>query len=143
MFLIQGIFFQPTQSLGLGYDPSGVVAIVREHILPFMYGGFIYESRENPLDSLTGGIQDKWGRSRLSKIRIFEHRFTFTKEYVDCNGNQIFDYAFVKNISGIWVGNYTSREEPAFKGLSKCILTEVSDDFFSILPSEASALNLE
>lgn len=110
MWLIHGLFFQKGPRKCVGVED-------RE-----MYSGII--RRHKTTGDLSGGLTDRWGRSKLSNIQLSEDRLSFTKRY---DFRPALEYAFVLH-EGIWLGSYTGLD--AGRGESWCILHEVKDEMF-------------
>jgi hypothetical protein len=126
-YLIQGLFFQNRQWLGLGYKPAdGVVAVIRNGLCQFMYAGAIWQDPAHVMGGLTGHMLDTFGNSILSDIYIDDGVIRFKKKY-DSRPDTI-QYVFEKKDGNSWVGEYTGSA--VGKGISRCVLTEVSDEFF-------------
>jgi hypothetical protein len=106
--LIQGMFFQ------------GVGGVLHQT----MYAGVIFSEKGR----LAGNLRDFYGDSVLSLVLISPKEIQFTKKYA--GREDLIHYTFKRRTeNGIWVGEYTG--DRVGKGISKCVITEIADSFFS------------
>lgn len=135
-YLIQGFFFRPTQSLGIGYRYGGAAAFIREEMGIFQFAGAVHPVDGRP-DSLwwEGGIDDAVGRSQITDWNLGSSRLTFKKRYLDDPMNLI-HYQFRRQEDGTWIGTYGG--EKSGTGDARCIVTEVSSEFFQRPVPEAT-----
>lgn len=127
-YLIQGFFFQSTQSLGTGYRHDGVAVTIREGIGAFHFAGAVHPVDDDP-DSFwwEGEMEDTIGRSQITDWNLGSSTLTFKKKYLNDPMNLI-HYQFDRQKDGTWVGTYGG--ERARTGYARCIITEVSSEFF-------------
>lgn len=126
-FLIQGIFFQNQQWLGLGVRQiEGVIAVVHSGLCQFIYAGVMWQDPEHVMGGLTGHMQDACGNSALSDIYVSEFEVRFTKKYE--RRKDVIRYTFKVRDGQTWVGEYEG--EACGKGISRCLITEVGEEFF-------------
>jgi len=112
-YLIQGYCFAPS----LGGTPGGYTR------LPFAGEIRLYSD-----GNLFGEVMDETGQSYLRAIVLSEGTLEFVQDY---GSAQCFH--FVLHRQGgtpVWIGKCEQREWEGPKGMVKCILTEVPDDFF-------------
>lgn len=127
-FLVQGLFFQNQQYMGLAYAPiDGLIATINEDLFQFMYAGLIWTDERHALGGLKGEMQDHFGRSRLSEIRVSDTVVSFTKKY-ERRDDEIL-YTFKIKDGNSWIGEYNG--DAVGSGTSRCIITEVPNSFFS------------
>jgi len=125
MFLIQGVFLQ---------SEAERESLVEQNLHKSTYHGMI-EIYTDPAEEsrLKGEMFDFYGAAWIFNIIISEQELLFTKRYsCSTNGLATFKYKF-KRQDNFYVGeceellpNGTSGEKRG----TKCILTEVPDDFF-------------
>lgn len=132
LYLIQGVFFQNYQRLGLGMggEGEGVVAMISNRLCHFMYYGVIYSDKNNVLGRLAGQMNDYFGGSSLTKVYFSPKGLEFVKKYD--NKDYLIEYKF-RSKDNIWVGEYSSTA--IGRGKTRCIITEVPEDFFQPLNS--------
>jgi len=133
-FLIQGLFFQNRQVLGLACSVEGNAAVLYSGLFQFMFAGLIWTDKQSALYELTGDMLDHFGRSRLSEVQVTDLEVKFTKRYKG-REDDIF-YTFKVRDGDSWVGEY--RGDRVGSGTSRCIITEVPDSFFE--PQSVMAL---
>lgn len=138
-YLIQGFFFQDHMFFGVGYrSPDGAVATVNvAKNAQFMFAGSIWT--EPSLDSkLVGHMVDEFGHAEIGDIKISDQALKFSKRYETTRGLRkrppIF-YVFDRKDGESWIGTYEGKD--AGKGIARCMLTSVPDDFFEPLPLAA------
>jgi hypothetical protein len=73
-------------------------------------------------------MTDPAGESELSDIRMTETELLFTKKYL--HREDSIEYTFWKQPDGTWKGVYAGSA--CGTGKSRCILTQVSDDFLTM-----------
>ncbi len=131
LYLIQGIFFQNQGWLSTAMRPiEGAIAVIRQGLLPFMYSGLIWRDPDGLLGEMIGVMEDRFGESELTKIHISNSGIRFEKKYVRGESERaIFEYNFTKKDGNTWVGRY--RNPQAGVGVTRCVITEVSEDFLS------------
>lgn len=123
--LIQGLFFQERLSLGIAHRSEvegGTIATILNRTGWYMFSGFIFSEK----NELAGEIGDCFGKSTLSNVFLSSEKLEFVKKY-DHRPNLI-KYDFRRE-GGLWIGNYKG-EGTVGEGVAKCIVTEVSRDFF-------------
>jgi hypothetical protein len=122
--LIQGVFFQYRESLGVATKPvEGTVAVVKKCLGQFQFAGVI---ERDPWGVLSGGMNDVFGEAELSDITIVEQTLRFKKKYVD--RDYVIQYEFTKQPDGTWSGSYASAATGT--GQARCVLTHVNRNFF-------------
>ena len=126
--MIQGVFFQIQDCLGLGYDAEthDIGVFVREELFRFMYAGMIWIDQSHPLKPLIGALEDQFGKSVVSEISLLGDRLHFIKRYD--NRNDQICYTFTRQPDNTWAGEYMG--ERVGTGVARCILTEVDESFF-------------
>ncbi len=125
--LIQGVFFQNQEWVGLGMRPGdGVVTVMHSGLCQFVYGGVIWQDPKNALGALIGHMQDSFGQALLSDIYASDHTLRFVKQYRD--RDDTIQYTFEKKDDLGWIGEYAGKEVGT--GISRCVVTEVEDGFF-------------
>lgn len=123
VYLIQGCFFQWRVGLGIALHPTeGSVAVIEQGISQCMFSGAMWFDSNS---RLVGRLDDRFGRSNLSEIEYADSKFKFVKKY-ERRGDYI-EYTF-RNLGRDWVGEY--QGDFAGKGLARCLVTEVSMNFF-------------
>jgi hypothetical protein len=122
MFLIQGCFFQQQDTLRV--TPNDVL-VARDQLVYDMFAGFIWQDELR--STLVGGMWDHYGESNLENIYIGEY-FAFTKLYDRREDTIRYDFQ-QRDAHGGWIGIYEGIA--VGKGLARCNLTEVSDDYFN------------
>ncbi len=127
MFLLQGVFWQAIENAGFDHKRDEVV--VRRGHFTFAFAGAI---DANPPDKkpLEGWMLDIFGRSRIFDIELTDGTLSFKKQYHD--RDDVITYSFRKQGSGTLVGFY--QGEAVGRDFARCILTEVSDEFFQPPP---------
>lgn len=126
-WLIQGFFFQERMFLGVKHraeSEGGVGVFMQPGIMSHMWSGVIWTTED---DKLTGELLDDFGDSVLTNIEITDDKLSFTKRYHQ-RGDDI-QYTFAK-VRKHWVGEYSG--DAVGKGTARCILTEPSEEFFSL-----------
>lgn len=131
MILIHGFFFFNGPQLGITYDQSGAIGVIREVVQRSMFAGVIGPERKGS-KVLTGRMTDHYGGSELIDIEIEDGRILFTKVY-DRRSDGI-SYLFKKDADGTWDGTFVGRAVGS--GQARCILTIVPEDF--LLPSKVA-----
>ena len=132
ILLIQGMYFQHCEGVGLGVRPgAGVVAVVHQFHGGFSFDGRIFQDPTNALGGLIGVMNDEVGSSKLTDIRLSENTLSFIKTYDEGRERSI-AYTFEKRKGNEWVGHYTLYAGE--KGGARCVLTEVGDDFLTPPP---------
>ena len=144
LYLIQGCFFQKRKVMAIGYQPGGMgeVAMLDEETMRSLYFGVIYPAvpGDDMSDELAGQLNDVYGQSVLSDIKIEPGIIEFSKRYV--HRSDLVHYKFelkAPNPDGTgtyWAGHYSG--ERTGRGVSNCIITDVPDDFFEY---DISAVN--
>jgi hypothetical protein len=130
MYFIQGVFYQNSEGLDVACKPGeGMVAVIRKALYQYTYAGFIWKEKENLMGELVGDMQDYYGLSNLSTIHVSDRQISFIKKYHD--RKDWISYVFTKKDGNTWVGQYDGSETG--KGVTRCILTEVNEDFFDPL----------
>jgi hypothetical protein len=130
-FLIQGLFFQDRQWLGVGNRPGdGVVAIFHSGLCRHMFAGAVWQDPERVQGVLTGTMHDAFGDSILTDIRIDESEVSYSKMYLRRGGGNFIHYTFRKRKGLEWVGEFNGVD--CGNGISTCLVTEVGDDFFQV-----------
>ncbi len=125
-YWIQGLFFQPAQDVVL--DPTNVRILVEEYLGQHMFHGSIWQDLESPDKRLVGVIDDHFGTADLSDIRLSDSGLAFTKKYRD-RPDKI-HYIFERRDGQTWIGTYTGVITG--KGLVRCLMTELPDEFFTV-----------
>ncbi len=124
IFLVQGVFFQRGVSFGLAEKEGiGLAATIKNTLNYAVFTGVIFEDKES--GELTGTMQDRFGYSDLSEIKITETEFSYCKKYI--NRNDLIFYSFTQE-DDKWVGDY--QGEATGSGQSNCLLIEVDPSFF-------------
>jgi hypothetical protein len=125
MFLIQGVFFQNQEGLGVRMKPvDGAVCVIEKVLLYSMYAGIISSNPDFP-PQLVGGMFDYFGESVLSEIEVNDIQVRFKKQYTRRSDTIL--YTFKKRDRNTWAGKY--RGKMVGEGLSRCVITEVDDSF--------------
>ncbi|HOX60458.1 MAG TPA: hypothetical protein PLV72_00435 [Candidatus Magasanikbacteria bacterium] len=125
-FLIQGFFFQFRMGLDAELDEHGeAVAVVHSGLCRFMFAGIIFPDEEGSLGGMVGEMNDDWGYSLLSDVRISSDVVSFTKRYED--RDDVIHYKFRREGS-LWTGEF----EGSFvgRGGAKCMITEAPEGLF-------------
>lgn len=117
MYIINGVFFQRRNVAGKD-SPD-------EEIGGTFNGIFNLNTQKN-LDNCQGRMQDCFGESKLSDIKLIDSSLSFIKLYFDNIG--IVKYTFKKKDNGWWEGEYVLSN--GFKGSARCIITEISEKFY-------------
>ena len=126
-YLIQGLFFQVFEGVDVGYDPNqGPRAMVVTAEGQFMFAGAIWEKD----GKLVGKIKDGFGLSDICDISVGDNGIRFTKKYD--HKETLIHYEFGIKDGNSWVGTYEGSE--AGRGVGRCILTEVPENFFESDP---------
>lgn len=140
VYLIQGFFFQPTQTLGVSYREGGAAAVIREGMGRFPFFGAVFPLTNPPSFWWEGDMNDDLGPSKITDWTLGPFRITFTKIYLNGSGrgsSSPIRYGFKKQADGTWIGTYGG--ERCGQGHARCIITEVGDDFFRVPTPESSA----
>ncbi len=125
LYLIQGLFFQSEEERA---------SLAKIDLRKSTYQGIIFT---DPTDEsqLTGKMFDFYGKAELFDISISEQVLLFTKQYGSDNGYLVLRYQF-KRQDNFYVGECIECMELRpdrgndEKRATKCVLTEVPDDFF-------------
>ncbi|MEK9131715.1 MAG: hypothetical protein AAB447_02275 [Patescibacteria group bacterium] len=130
MFLIQGVFFQNRQYLGLACVPiEGAVVTINEGLFQTMFAGIIFSDQRQSRNNLRGYMLDTCGESVLKDISVSDREVSFTKHYD--RRKDIIKYSFTVKHGNTWIGQYSG--DAVGVGLARCMITEVDDDF--LLPN--------
>ncbi len=127
IYLIQGVFFQSKQFLGIGFDELiGERVFSTDGIFHTVFMGVIN------FDENFGQMNDVYGNSSLRVLNISGSGFSFQKEYDDRRRKDIITYTFVfdeagKDYKGIWS---LRLEDFSDGGVTRCVLTEIDEKKF-------------
>lgn len=125
MFLIQGVFFQIQEQIGLRMVAiEGMVPVIERGLIFDMYAGVIFSNPDFPPQFL-GGMFDHYGESVLSDIEVNDMQIRFKKQYT--HRRDEISYTFKVKDGNTWAGEYSG--EAVGNGLSRCVITEVDDSF--------------
>lgn len=137
LYLIQGCFFQKRASLTIGYQAGGAgeVAMLGEQTMRSLFSGIIYPvvPGNDMSGKLAGQMNDVYGESELSNIKIEPGIIEFSKRYV--HRPDLIHYEFeLKPVDSdghgtYWAGHYSGQATG--RGISNCVIIDVPDDFFS------------
>ncbi len=125
MKLIQGVFFQSGQGLGLGFDDRGEIGVyVHEGLMQAMFAGFLVE---DPSRGWSGVMQDHFGTSSLASVDDFGSPpgFCFDKKYE--GREDLIHYRLTVKVGNEWFGTYEGPR--CGKGVCRLVITDVPDDF--------------
>jgi len=126
-FFINGVFFQNLRQLGIAFcsEVEGDTQVfITQALNRFMYFGTIFPS-EQGRENLSGTMIDFIGESELSEVEVIpEESFRFLKKYL--HRPDFIEYKFQFK-DGLWIGGYSG--EGVGQGYSRCVLTEVPDEF--------------
>ena len=127
-YLVQGLYFQRRQLLGLGMHPTmGEVATLYPGVIRDMFAGVVWW--DDIADEWQGSLQDPAGYSNLTDIQRDTEMFSFDKHYE--RRNDVIHYEFAL-VGDPWIGTY---EGPAVgSGYANCILTPVPKEMFTTIP---------
>jgi hypothetical protein len=126
IYLIQGVWFQQISKMGIAQGGRfGTVAVLRTVLCSSMYGGGFGPSLDDP-EKLDGYMIDRAGEAELTDIQMDDDTLIFTKRYL--HRDDLIGYSFKKQPDGTWEGGYLGCKEVG-EGTSRCIITEVPDDF--------------
>ena len=126
VLLIQGIFWQRHETLGVACVPrEGNVAVVNSGIMEFMFHGAVFAS-EGP--GMAGGMVDNFGQSEISRFIMTSSYITFSKRYND--RTDVILYSFPTKYGNIWSGYYQGSKDIG-RGVSRCVIIEVPEEFFN------------
>ena len=82
--LMQGVFFQRQDHLGLGHNAEGDLRVfVRSGMCRYMYSGVIFPDPDSVVGRLIGEMFDNFGQSILSDIQMSLDELRFVKKYND------------------------------------------------------------
>ena len=124
VLFINGVFFQNREQLEIGEDPScGTAVFIHKDLFRYVYAGVIWTE---PSGGLRGLVQDAFGEAELSHITISDTEISFTKKYF--KRDYYIEYFFRIRNGNTWVGDY--KGVATGNGISRCILTEIEDEFF-------------
>ncbi len=126
--LIQGVLFQKVSKNRLAFSrvTQEPFLMLRCVIVHSMYMGMFGPDPNPPGKSvLAGRMNDHYGNSILTDIKITDSELSFTKKY-DHREDLIY-YKFRKQEDGTWKGAYKGKATG--HGKSRCILTSVSPSF--------------
>jgi|GEM_PF-1695683 len=125
--LIQGLFFQWQDGVGIAYSHEGAIPVIQQAMVRSHFAGAIWEDPES--GKLEGNLTDHYGDSTLFDIEISETELSFVKRYVQRPQSDFhaIHYKFEKHGTD-WVGGYNG--EATGDGMARCIITEVTEDFF-------------
>lgn len=127
MYLIQGVFFQNQQWLGVACVPiEGNVAVIRSGLCYFVFSGVINRDLNDLFGRHIGQLDDHFGHSNLTNMCLTDDELTFVKKYTQ--RDYTINYTFKRQSSGIWVGKYSG--EVTGTNIARCILTPITRDFF-------------
>ncbi len=127
IYLIQGVLFPVREIEALAAQGIEPRMGVRHALAQFAFHGAIHQ--EGPRQ-LTGTFLDHQGEAALRDIEIPrylrpEHKLRFSRRY----DGRMTDAQFVFSRDGdVWTGEY--YEKKLLLGRARCILTELSDEFF-------------
>lgn len=126
--LIQGVFFQQNQWLDLAERPRfGTCVVINKGVCRFVYAGVIWRDNAKALGPLVGSITDHFGESELSNVSVTEQGIEFVKRYL--KRRDTIRYVFSKKDGNTWAGEWSG--DAVGSGISRCVVTEVPDEFFS------------
>jgi hypothetical protein len=136
IFLIQGLFFTKDSMLAIRVDPEiGERVAIQTAITHTMYAG-VLKFPEGINYAGVGALQDHYGVSDLSVVRMTKDSLTFVKKYSHRRDTIFYNLNPISAESNIWIGNY-SGDDVGY-GAVRCIITEISEDFFSPLGLEVN-----
>lgn len=125
--LIQGFFLRISERLDISFRGKNgeLTTGVKKELSRCMYSGIIYPDPNNK-SQLVGRMFDQDGKeSVLFNITKTPKTITFIKQYY--KGGYGINYRFRRK-DNVWVGSYEG--ENIKKKKTKCVITEVPDDFF-------------
>jgi hypothetical protein len=125
--LIQGVWFQKREGLGLAFDGTGAVPVWQAAMCRFMFAGGFGPADGNPR-VLAGNMTDPAGESELADIRLTGTTLSFVKKYI--HRRDLIQYTFRKGKNGTWDGEYSGSA--CGTGKSRCVLTQIPDEFLAI-----------
>ena len=130
-YFIGGIFWQEQKGLGISYDTNiGTISTVSPSQNEYLFSGALWDMN-NMAKNIGGKMQDNFGSSDLSEIKLMPDKFSFTKIYKQRH-SPIY-YSFTKdNDNNIWLGQWTGPGVGS--GVAKCLVSELPLEFF--LPAE-------
>ena len=130
MFFINGIFWQGGLVPYIGCDAVfGEIVMLGKRQREAIFSGVIGELVG---DGETDGLlQDVYGKSILTKMKLSKTRLSFTKQYT--HRQDTISYSFAKGKDGDWVGTW--KGEDVGEGEAKCTLTEIPKNYFQNLSS--------
>lgn len=100
-----------------------------------MYAGVIFPDVEGAEGKLVGRMFDECGYSELSNVVETDDEFRYTKRYQ--HREDFIHYSFrFDQVSRTWIGQYDG--EAVGNGVSRCIITPISKDFFDPNPIVAA-----
>ncbi len=125
-YLIQGIYFQSGYRggcLGFRLEPKNLATIDFE-MINAMYNGIV-ESCDSNSKLFYGEMKDIWGNAKISDFEISESELKFIKTY---EKRPPIIHLFTKKENGVWLGTFEGDD--CGKGKTKCIATEIDNEFF-------------
>ena len=138
-FLIQGLFYQNKMGLYVEHSSRtgslGPRIMIHENLNQYMYAGAMWLDPDARVQILVGIVYDVFGHALLSNIEMSKEAFSFTKSYASRplphqdEEQPPINYSFRIRDGQSWVGEYSGRDTGT--GVTRCILTEVPEDFFS------------
>ncbi len=123
--LIQGMFFQERQFLGISNEGGDARAVVSSGVARCMYSGIIFPRPDPGRPEAVGCMMDHYGDSEILDFVMRKDEMVFMKKYI--KRGDLIEYNF-KLVGPLWVGGYEG--DAVGKGFSNCIITEVEDGFF-------------
>lgn len=127
-YLVAGSFFEWQEAIDLEHSINTGELWARAALTSSLYVGVICDDpdiTESGVPILVGNMADEYGESKISDITLTDTEFKFSKKYAG-RKDTIF-YTFQKD-GEKWVGEYSGTN--VGKGLSRCVLTLIPDDFF-------------
>lgn len=99
--------------------------MLHEGIGQFMFNGALWQDPNGIKGTLSGHLEDRFGRSKLTHVELDANHFVFAKRY---HNRPPIHYTFRFKEGLTWVGEWSGRD--AGRGIARCLLTEVPDEFF-------------
>ncbi len=109
---IQGVFFQDSSSI--------------DATLQTMFAGLV-GGLEEGVELLEGEMMDVYGFATISDFSMTDTVCTFRKQYHGRDDS--IEYNLSKESDGVWMGIYNGSATGS--GPCRCVITQVSDEFFS------------
>ena len=122
IFLVQGFFYQDSHSLTIVGGAPAFYPVKKFDMFMGMFG----KNPENP-DEMHGRMNDKYGDSIITDIRLDKNRFSFLKKYK--SREDTIRFRFQKSGS-IWVGTFQGKA--VRRGIAQCVVSRVPADFANL-----------